>query len=36
MLILVKFKIRYVERNIIKINLYYKIGKSLSIEWLIP
>ena len=30
--ILVKFKTEYVERDIIKANLYYKISKSLSIE----
>ena len=30
--ILVRFKTRYVERDAIKVNLYYKISKSLSIE----
>ena len=30
--ILVRFKIGCVERDAIKINLYYKISKSLSIE----
>ena len=32
MSILVRFKTRYVEKDIIKANLYYKINKSLSIE----
>ena len=32
MSILVRFKIRCVERDIIKTNLYYKVDKSLSIE----
>ena len=30
--ILIRFKTKYVEKNATKINLYYKIGKSLSIE----
>ena len=30
--ILVRFKIRYVERDATKANLYYKVNKSLSIE----
>ena len=30
--ILVRFKIRYVERDTTKINLYYKMSESLSIE----
>ena len=30
--ILIRFKIRCVERDAAKINLYYKIGKSLSIK----
>ena len=34
--ILVRFKTRYVERDAVKANLYYKINESLSIEWLIP
>ena len=34
--ILVRFKTRYVEKDTTKANLYYKINKSLSIEWLIP
>ena len=34
--ILVRFKTGYVERDTAKTNLYYKIDKSLSIEWLIP
>ena len=32
MSILVGFKIRYVERDAVKTNLYYKVNKSLSIE----
>ena len=30
--ILVRFKIKYVEKDTTKANLYYKINKSLSIE----
>ena len=32
MFILVRFKIRCVEKDTAKTNLYYKVGKSLSIE----
>ena len=32
MSILIRFKTRYVEKDIIKANLYYKVSKSLSIE----